>query len=124
MSNNQQITVFHDLVGRTIVGVLKAKTNGNLEVENPVILNVVPGEGGKMTVQLFPLFFREFLADKSEKVSFTFNEGNYTETNISALDYRLVAQYNQMFSTEASLATAEDSGSKPESDTVVNLFEE
>lgn len=124
MSNNQQIVVFHDLVGRTVVGTFKSKTNGDLEVENPVILNVVPGEGGKMTVQLFPLFFREFLADKSEKVSFTFKEGNYTETSITSLDYRLVAQYNQMFSAEASLTQAEDSGSKPESETVVNLFEE
>ena len=123
MSNNQQqIVVFHDLVGRTVLANLKSKDKGDLNVENPVVLNVVPGENGRMTVQLFPLFFREFLADKSEKVTFTFKEGNYTPTDITALDFRLLAQYNQMFSAEAVLTPSPQSQDK--SSTVVNLFEE
>ncbi len=130
-TNKTNVTVFLDTIGRTIVGELLGNSDTSLEVKNPVILNVVPAEGGRMTVQLFPLFFREFLADKTDDVTFTFNKSTVVETDISALDFRLVAQYTQLFNKnntfvpEGAVAGAQATqGASSSNDTVVNLFEE
>jgi hypothetical protein len=93
-----QIVTFLDTVGRTIVGELDNQTDSVLSVKNPVVLHVVPqDQSGRMSVQLLPIFFREFLADKTGDVVFSFKKSTITETDINAFDFRLQAQYTQMF---------------------------
>jgi len=119
-NNQNNIIVFLDTIGRTLVGERLSETDETILIKNPVILNVVPSDGGKMSVQLFPLFFREFLADKTESISFHFRKKSISLSDISALDFRLLAQYSQMFNN-ANLFVPEEPAP---SESVVNLFEE
>lgn len=123
--------VFLDTVGRTILGELTSQDTKTTTVTNPVILNVIPAEGGRMTVQLYPLFFKEFLADKSEDVSFTFNNDFITPTSISAVDFRLLAQYAQLFNKNNVFVPQGTSQQQPQqtatpqqNNSVINLFDE
>lgn len=123
--------VFLDTVGRTILGELISQEAKTTVVNNPVILNVIPAEGGRMTVQLYPLFFKEFLADKSDDVAFTFNNDFITTTNISAVDFRLLAQYAQLFNKNnvfvppGTVPSQQQQTSAPQQNkSVINLFDE
>jgi hypothetical protein len=78
-----------------------------------------------MSVQLLPLFFREFLADKSEDVIFYYNCSNITKTNLESLDFRLQAQYNQLFNkSNVFVPPSAETVNTGKSEKVVNLFEE
>ena len=106
MSNtNQKITVFLDYVGRTVFGeTLDSEDVNVLKIKNPVILHVPPSDAsGRMAVQLFPLFFREFLADKSDDVVFSYQKDKIIMSNIESIDFRLLAQYGQLFNKNNSI---------------------
>ena len=127
-TNNTKVpTIFLDRVGRTIMGNAVDQTCDNiLRIENPVVIIVGGDNTGKMSVQLFPLFFREFLADKNSDVHFNFNKSDITMSNIDAIDFRLQAQYTQMFSKNNTFV---QQGEQPPAEQqskekVVNLFDE
>jgi hypothetical protein len=126
-NTNVKLTVVLDPVGRTIVGQeVTSSPEGTLQIKNPVILNVVPADNnGKMSVQLFPLFFREFLADKTSDVTVTYDKSRVAPTDIDALDFRLQGQYVQMFNNANTFA-APQAPTTPTNDNggVVNLFDE
>ena len=126
------IVTFLDTVGRTIVGENDSTqtTDTVLAVKNPVVLHVVPqDQSGRMSVQLLPIFFREFLADKTGDVTFFFKKNSITETSIDTFDFRLKAQYDQMFNksnifvppTGGEVAPA---GATQGSPAIINLFDE
>jgi hypothetical protein len=120
------LTVILDAVGRTILGQPVEASEGKLAIKNPVILHVVPADNqGKMSVQLLPLFFREFLADKTGDVVVTYDTNRISPTDIDALDFRLQAQYNQMFNKEN--AFVQPQAEQPPAsggEQVINLFDE
>lgn len=116
--SKSQTKVILDNLGRTILGEVIKQTDSVLSLKNPVILNVVPQADGKMSLQLFPMFFREFLADKSEDVTFHYNKSQITPSSIEAIDFRLEAQYSQMFKA------APVQPQQEKSPAVVNLFDE
>jgi hypothetical protein len=126
-TNTKVPTVFLDRVGRTVMGNLVDQSDQTiLRIENPVVIIVGGDNTGKMSVQLFPLFFREFLGDKSSDVHFDFIKSDTTLTNIDAIDFRLQAQYNQMFSKNNTFV---QQGEQPPAEQqskekVVNLFDE
>jgi hypothetical protein len=131
-NTNQTIVTFLDAVGRTIVGegVADKNTDTVIAVKNPVVLHVVPqDQSGRMSVQLLPIFFREFLADKTGDVIFFFKKSTITETSIEAFDFRLQSQYNQMFNPSnifvppnaGGVATG---GATTPAGGVINLFDE
>ena len=103
MSNETEtknkLVVFLDNIGRTILAerVLTNDAAGVVRVKNPVILHVLPDNQGRMSVQLLPIFFREFLADREGDAVFNYKTSNVTESEIDNLDYRLQAQYSQLF---------------------------
>jgi hypothetical protein len=129
--NKTTITAILDSVGRTIIGeVNQEKTNDQiLGIKNPVVLHIVPqDQSGRMSVQLLPLFFREFLADKTGDVTFEYKKENVTEIYTDALDFRLQAQYSQLFNKSnvfvppaAQPAAAQ---SNQPGNSVINLFDE
>lgn len=126
-NNNKVPAIFLDRVGRTIMGNVVEQTRDNiLRVQNPVVIIVGGDNTGKMSVQLFPLFFREFLGDKNYDVHFDFNKSDITMSNIDAIDFRLQAQYTQMFSKNNTfVAQGEQPPSEqPKQEKVVNLFDE
>lgn len=130
--NKNTITIILDNVGRTIVGEINQdKTNDLvLGLKNPVVLHIVPqDQSGRMSVQLLPLFFREFLADKSGDVTFEYKKANITEVQLDALDFRLQAQYSQLFNKNNVFVAPQEapvnSGvNETQTNSVVNLFDE
>lgn len=123
-NNTKTPVIFLDAVGRTIMGIISDTTDDKiLNVNNPVIIMVGGDNTGKMTVQLFPLFFREFLADKNTDVVFSYKKDTVTFSDINAIDFRLQAQYTQMFSKTNTFGSPEASTPATEQK-VVNLFDE
>jgi hypothetical protein len=119
------LTVILDAVGRTILGQPVEAAKGKLAIKNPVILHVVPADNqGKMSVQLLPLFFREFLADKTGDVVVTYDTNRVSPTDIDALDFRLQAQYNQMFNKENAFVPPATPTPESNGEQVINLFDE
>jgi hypothetical protein len=57
--------IFIDQIGRTILGDEVSRENGLLTVKNPCMINVNQLQNGQLQVQLFPLFFPEFLSETS-----------------------------------------------------------
>ena len=124
-NNNTTPIIFLDPVGRTIMGTPATSTDDNiLNVNNPVVIMVGGDNSGKMSVQLFPLFFREFLADKNSDVCFSYKKNAITLSNIEAIDFRLQAQYLQMFSKANSFVSPEPQQEQKSEQKVVNLFDE
>jgi hypothetical protein len=116
------LTVILDSVGRTILGETASAVEGEVSIKNPVVLHVVPADNqGKMSVQLLPLFFREFLGDKTGDVTVNYKLDRISTTDIDALDFRLQAQYAQMFNANNSFVVPQDANNN---NPVVNLFDE
>jgi hypothetical protein len=128
-TQNKKVTVFLDYLGRNIVGEIAEDSPSHLKVKNPVILHVppTPDQAGRMAVQLFPLFFREFLADKTEDVVFFFSKERIVQSSIEAIDFRLFSQYNQMFNKNNEFVSGPaptQNDSSPSQNDVIKLFDE
>jgi hypothetical protein len=128
MSNETpKLTTFLDSLGRTIIAeaVPELTTSTHLTVKNPVIVHIVPvGNNGQMTVQLLPVFFREFLADKTEDTVWKYNRETITESETVVFDFKLTAQYQQMFSKSNLIVPAGAGEVTAPSQDVVKLFDE
>lgn len=125
MSENQnKIVVFFDTVGRTILGErIDAETNDSvLVVKNPAVVHIMSNQQtGQLQLQILPLFFKEFLAEKDAGTTWKYNRENITEAVDVTFDFKLEAQYRQIFSaTPAAPAPQQPQGS-PE---VIRLFDE
>lgn len=123
---NSNYVLFLDSVGRTILGeTVESSTDSVLKVKNPVIIMINGDKTGRMSVQLFPLFFREFLADKEADVVLSYQKDKITESNIEALDFRLQAQYSQMFNKNNTFVPPQEQTPQQGSgEQVINLFDE
>jgi hypothetical protein len=126
--NTSKLVVILDSIGRTVLGEQASKDAEVVKLKNPVILHIVPADNqGKMSVQLLPVFFREFLADKTGDAVFNYRVDNIVTTDIDAIDFRLQAQYKQMFNPENGFVNTNNmppnqpSGLPPK---VVDLFDE
>jgi hypothetical protein len=96
-NNKNKLSAFLDYVGRTVIGEITEETETQIKVKNPVILSMVTTPDNRMSIQLLPLLFRDFLAEKESDVTFFFNKSYITQTDVEALDFRLQAQYSQIF---------------------------
>ncbi len=98
MQEQTNIKVFVDHVGHTIVGEVLSNQKDTLKVKNPAILIASPNNNGQLTVQLVPLFFKEFVKISSRENGsvFTYNKARIVESEID-LDDRLLEQYVNMF---------------------------
>lgn len=104
MNTPINLIAFLDSAQRTIFGEFVDRTEKTLTIANPVVVNVQPemnqmGQStGRMSLQLLPTFFREFLANQTEKIEFVYPIDMITEINIKdGLDVRLYGQYQQIF---------------------------
>jgi len=102
MEDKKLVSVL-DAVSRTIIGIRVNETEEYVDIENPVVVNIVPQQDQtgqvRMSLQLFPIFFKEFLADKNAPVVFRYKKQNITSTvSDIVFDFRLEAQYKQLFS--------------------------
>lgn len=124
MANTEnKIVVFFDTVGRTILGErLEDKTTDKvLAIKNPAVVHIMPNQQtGQLQLQILPLFFKEFLADKDSGTVWNYNRANITEAVDVTFDFKLEAQYRQIFANVPAPAPQQPQGS-PE---VIRLFDE
>jgi hypothetical protein len=123
MSEQNKIVVFFDTVGRTILGEkIEAETTDKvLVVKNPAVVHIMPNQQtGQLQLQILPLFFKEFLADKDTGTIWKYNRENITEAVDIVFDFKLEAQYRQIFINTPASAPQQPQGS-PE---VIKLFDE
>ena len=124
MSNTEnKIVVFFDSVGRTILGEkLEDKTtNEVLTIKNPAVVHIMPNQQtGQLQLQILPLFFKEFLAEKDNGTVWNYNRANITEAVDVTFDFKLEAQYRQIFAAGPAPAPQQPHGS-PE---VIKLFDD
>ena len=117
MSNTQTPIIFLDNIGRTILGVSKKDTSEELIVENPALILIQPNaQSNQLQLQIIPLFFKEFQADRQSPTVWHFKKHNITTTSGLALSPQLIAQYSQLFAVQEAPPV--------ESPSVVKLFDE
>lgn len=94
---SQNIKVFIDHVGHTIIAEV-ISSDKTLNVKSPAILIASPNSNGQLTVQLVPVFFKEFIKqDKREDGSlFSYPLDKIVISEVE-LDERLLEQYVNMF---------------------------
>lgn len=95
------LIIFLDALSRTILGeqVSEKTTSDRLAVKNPVILDIVPNpQTNQLQLRMIPVIFREFQAAKEDDIVWFFNRNNITENQGFELEFRIKAQYQQMFS--------------------------
>ena len=95
----EDIVVFVDQLGRTVVAEEVSSDKALLEVKNPSVVHVQPNQQtGQISVQLIPYFFKEFAkGENTDKATWLFLKSNVTMSKGLELDGRLVDQYNNMF---------------------------
>lgn len=124
MSNTEnKIVVFFDAVGRTILGekLEDKSTKEVLAIKNPAVVHIMPNQqSGQLQLQILPLFFKEFLAEKDNGTVWNYNRANITEAVDVTFDFKLEAQYRQIFAAGPAPAPQQPQGS-PE---VIKLFDD
>jgi hypothetical protein len=111
--------IFIDQIGRTIIGEEQSREGGRLQVKNPCMINVNQLQNGQLQVQLFPLFFPEFLSDSSRSSGsvFDFNLDNLALGVGVEVDGRLLEQYTRICNPPPTPQTNEEPP-------VIKLFDE
>ena len=110
MEKNKKLIVFLDQIGRTIIGECVSADKVLTKVKNPSVVNITPNpQTGQISLQLLPLFFREFLADASESTTWSYHSDIITICEDVDLDFKFIAQYQQIFAS----APAQPQGKEP-----------
>ena len=120
MSEKTYIT-FIDSAGRNIFGESLADTDTNVKVGNPVMILVQQQENGQMAVQLYPLFFAEFInpdADDKRNSVFTYSKASIATASDFDIDPRIIEQYEKIVNPTL---VPTDQPADPE---VIKLFDE
>jgi len=116
-------TTFIDNAGRSIFGINSSETKTSITVENPVMIHVAQQENGQMAVQLFPIFFAEFVQpgeNESRKNYFTYTKSSVALGEGFNVDARIAEQYERI--VNPTLVPA--GGAEGEEAEVIKLFDE
>lgn len=121
MSETIQTVTFIDHIGRTIIGEIvdpSVDSGASFLVKNPAIIHVQPTQQGQLNVQTIPLYFREFIGEKSKEngTTWKYHYANVVFGVDVDNDPRLVDQYTKLWTASVAAPTAEPS--------VVRLFDE
>jgi hypothetical protein len=125
----EKLVLFLDPIGRVLIGEKEEdrSTDDKLVVSNPVIIHVEPKDGN-ISIQFFPILFREFLGSRDEKGTFTYNTSNIGVMDKTVFDFKLYAQYSQMFSDNSSQNTKQTQSGVLDGDNsapeTIKLFDE
>ena len=124
MEEKNYIT-FIDNAGRAVFTEVEKETSEELVAKNPVMIIVQQGEQGQMAVQLFPLFFQEFItpdSNESRDNYFTYRKSNIAVGTGFSIESRIVEQYKKIVKpTLVPNAPAAGNNEEPE---VIKLFDE
>jgi len=99
MSNtNKPLTVFLDNIGRTIIGKVLKQDDATLSVEDPALVHIQANpQTSQLQLQILPLFFKEFQADKNQPTVWNYKKANITTSEEIPFAVQFTAQYEQMF---------------------------
>ena len=118
--SKQNLVTFIDHIGRTILAEQVESDKTTLTVKNPAIIHVQPTQQGQLNVQTIPLYFREFIGDKSKNETvWKFNLASIVIGLDIDNDPRLVDQYNKLFT-----ATVAPTAGNSVEEKVIKLFDE
>ena len=120
--SDKKYTTFIDNAGRALFAEVGSETSDVLVAKNPVMITVQQGENGQMAVQLFPLFFQEFVSpeeDGSRANYFAYNKKNIAIGTQFKIEPRICEQYEKIVNPV--LVPANQPESEPE---VIKLFDE
>ena len=121
--SDKKYTTFIDNAGRAIFAEVESETPDNLVAKNPVMITVQQGENGQMAVQLFPLFFQEFVQPGENDTRanyFTYTKNNIAVGSNFAIENRIAEQYEKIVNPVLVPADQSAAG-EPE---VIKLFDE
>ena len=120
MSNpNKELVTFLDNIGRTIIGKVVDQNDTKISIENPALVHIQPNpQTNQLQLQILPLFFREFQADKTQPTVWHFNKSSITLSDSITFAIQFTAQYEQLFRV---VETPSAPQKEPE---VVRLFED
>jgi hypothetical protein len=128
MENKQMIT-FLDPLCRHIFAEIVEETDVKLVVKNPAVVNYIPqrdpqtGQPSGMALNLIPVFFKEFLADKNSGIVFTYNKNNITTIQTPIFDFKIKAQYEQLFTNVPNQPVIQPTSQTNSPKEVVKLFD-
>jgi len=120
----KKYTTFIDNAGRAIFTEVEKETSSELVVKNPVMITVQQGEQGQMAVQLFPLFFQEFVEpgeNESRANYFIYNKSNIAVGTGFAIEKRIAEQYERIVNPVLVPNTPAGTSEEPE---VIRLFDD
>ena len=124
MAEKNYIT-FIDNAGRALFGEVSTETDSSLQVKNPVMITVQQQQNGQMAVQLFPLFFQEFVVPADGDVRdnfFTYQKSNIAIGSGFNIEPRIIEQYQRIVTPQLVAADAPaNSNEEPE---VIKLFDD
>ena len=125
MADKKYIT-FIDSVGRAIFGVNTSENDESITVQNPVMITVQQQEQGQMAVQLFPLFFQEFVVpdeDGKRYNNFDFKKATMAVASDLNIEPRIIEQYERIVNLQLAPAATQDNNSGGDKE-VINLFDD
>jgi len=118
-------TTFIDNAGRCLFGEVKLDTDSSLTVKNPVMITVQQQQNGQMAVQLFPLFFAEFVQPEEGDRSnyFTYSKDAIAVGSDFNIEPRIIEQYLKIVNPvlEQQQVVNDNPQGEPE---VIKLFDE
>jgi hypothetical protein len=125
MSKTNNIVTFVDHIGRTIIGTSEGDIDKGAAflVRNPAIIHVQPTQTGQLNVQTIPMYFREFLGEKSREAGtvWKFNYASVVMGTDVRNDERLITQYERLFSNAPGEAPKQ---AEQKDERVIKLFDE
>ena len=126
MADKKYIT-FIDSVGRAIFGVNTSETDDTITVQNPVMITVQQQEQGQMAVQLFPLFFQEFVVpdeDGKRYNHFDFKKASMAVASDLNIEPRIIEQYERIVNPQLTPNTPDGAANAGGDKEVINLFDD
>lgn len=121
----KKIIVFLDNIGRIVIGSVKTETDTHISLEDPALVHInVNSQSSQLQLQLLPLFFKEFVKDRSIPTVWHFNKQNITLTeNIDFAD-QFLTQYLQMSAPPSVSVPPPTIKQKEKTENIVRLFDE
>lgn len=121
--SDQKLTTLLDSLQRTIIGIedTSLSTDKTLAVKNPAVIHIMPDERtGQIRLQILPLFFKEFQADKEADTVVHYNKNIISLYSPIIYDFKVEAQYKQMFNPSL-IVTPKPTGSDTP---IIKLFDD
>jgi|TARA_R110002126_G_scaffold121662_1_gene263219 hypothetical protein len=121
---DKKYTTFIDNAGRAVFTEVDNETSEEIVAKNPVMITVQQSEQGQMAVQLFPLFFQEFVEpgdNESRANYFTYRKNNIALGSGFTIESRIVDQYEKIVNPMLVPNNPTGDNEEPE---VIKLFDE